>query len=102
MFFIDELKGIFSSNQNGNGVKFGTFSILGRSLDLVIEAKKQQLKEDRTCDLMIEPDFPILGKTDISENAMQYYYEMGVKTAQEYLPQIRSLINSKVLVPDEV
>ncbi len=102
MFFIDELKGIFNSGQNSNGVKFGTFSILGRSLDLVIEAKKQQLKEDRVCDLMIEPDFPILGKTDISENAMQYYYEMGVKTAQEQLPKIRSLINSKVLVANEV
>ena len=94
MFFIDELSGLFSNGEE-TPVKFGTFSVLGRSLDLVLEAKRQGLKEDRECDLMIEPDFPTMGKTNLSENAMRYYYEMGRKNAEQNIPIIKSLIVSK-------
>ena len=95
MFFIDEIKEMVIGKSTGE-FKRGLFSVLGRSLDLVISAQRRGLKEDRACDLMIEPDFPRMRTTDMSQNTMQYYYEMGLNTAEEYLPRIRGVIYQKM------
>jgi predicted acylesterase/phospholipase RssA len=75
--------------------KIGTFAVLGRSLDLIIDFQKKGKLEDRNCDLMIAPDFSSVVKTNLSNTAMKYYYNQGIINAKQYLPKIQSLIVKK-------
>lgn len=80
----------------------GVFGILGKSLDLAIEAQKKQeaLGDNFDCDLLIVPDFENQGKwkrylylhfTDFGN--IEELYELGRSTALEYIPQIQKMIS---------
>lgn len=88
MFFLD-------ASQSKAWEKIGTFAVLGRSLDLIIDFKNKGKAEDRTCDLMVEPGFSTVVKTNLSNNAMKYYYQQGKLEAEKYLPKIQALISRK-------
>ncbi len=88
MFFLE-------TSQSAKWGKIGTFAVLGRSLDLILDFQKQGQKEDRDCDLMISPNFVPKVKTNISKETMKYYYNSGIMEAQKYLPQIQTLIKRK-------
>jgi predicted acylesterase/phospholipase RssA len=75
--------------------KIGSFTVLGRSLDLIIDFQKQGKLEDRNCDLMIAPEFSSVVKTNLSNETMKYYYNQGIIEAKKSLPKIHSLIKEK-------
>ncbi len=73
------------------------FSVLGRSLDLAIEAQRKHQTSDTSfnCDLLIVPETPklpfwkrflFLHFTDFSHT--HEYYKAGRRTALEYLPKL--------------
>ncbi len=69
----------------------GMFSVLGRSMDLAIEAEKKHGKdpEKYDCDFII--DLPLsFGIADMSQ--AKKLYELGRKSAEENLPKIKQLI----------
>jgi NTE family protein len=78
----------------------GVFSVLGRSIDLALEAER--LPENQypyQCDLMITPKMPTgtrweqwiyLGMVDF--NNSRKLYELGRQTAWEYVPKIWQMI----------
>lgn len=76
------------------------FSVLGRSLDLAIEAQhKQTLDLNYNCDMLIVPEIPqisfwrrflFLHFTDFSNT--HEYYRAGRQTAVDYLPQLWQLL----------
>lgn len=69
----------------------GMFSVLGRSIDLAIEAEKKHHsgQEMYDCDFII--NLPLtLGVMDMSQ--AKKIYELGRKSAEENLPKIKQLI----------
>lgn len=97
MLFIDEmqqlLSRVFENGETDAEKKPGFFSVLGKSMDLAIQANEQERLQDMQCDLMICPDIPKLKPAFF----IQYhpFYEMGRQTALEYAPKIRELIKQK-------
>lgn len=81
------------------------FTVIGRSLDLAIEAQKRdQQVENFNCDLVITKDLQLpfwkrnvlLRFTNIDNT--QRFYEEGRQTAEEYLPQLWQLLKDKELI----
>lgn len=80
----------------------GIFSVLGRSVDLAIEAQKKDNPKTSTydCDMLIRPEIhiPFWKKylyfhfTDFSKS--EEIYQLGRKTAEEYLPKMQALIDN--------
>lgn len=77
------------------------FSVLGRSLDIAIQAQANQSDPTFQCDLLIVPETPKLPSwkkylflhfTDFTKT--QDLYRAGRATALEYLPKMRKLIDS--------
>ncbi len=80
----------------------GMFSVLGRSVDIAIAAQQKNDPKTATydCDMLIRPDIyiPFWKKylyfhfTDFSKS--KDIYELGRKTALEYLPKMQQLIDN--------
>lgn len=76
------------------------FSVLGRSLDLAIEAQRRAVESDSfDCDLLIVPEVPhapwykkllLMHFTDFSKT--EEYYRGGRLTAEKYLPKMWQLL----------
>jgi NTE family protein len=72
----------------------GIFSVVGRSLDLAIQASKKDYTKDLECDLMVSPDVSNYGIKNY-ETANLELYELGKTTALEYIPKIQQIIKAK-------
>jgi len=97
IFLIDNLESILKLifKPNGHLKKPGMFEVVGKSLDLAIEANKKNSETEEACDLTIFPEIPKYKKNEFSPETNLYYYELGRKAAIQYTPQIIELINSK-------
>lgn len=71
------------------------FSVLGKSLDLAILANKNSLGTEEECDLMIVPAIPRLKQSEFSPEKLQYFYTAGRECAEENLPKIKELIQTR-------
>lgn len=76
------------------------FSVLGRTLDIAIEAQKKQKDHSFGCDLLIVPETPtppnwkkylFLHFTDFSNN--EELYQSGREAAEKYLPKMKQLLS---------
>lgn len=98
VFFIEELEHLFSEDANNDSFDFskkpGMFSILGKSLDVVIKANQEKQPEVLP-DVLITPNIPLLKRTLFSEERITYYYDMGRKSAEEYAPKILQTVNER-------
>jgi predicted acylesterase/phospholipase RssA len=102
ILFVDELEGMVNNllkrEEDSNALKEpGLFSVLGRSLDLAIEANKKENKEAE-CDLFIRPNMSIVDRDDMSLETFHSFYLLGRETAKEYVPKINELIAAKTKV----
>jgi NTE family protein len=70
------------------------FSVLSRSMDLAIAASKKDKQMDLTCDLMVAPEIKKFRLKNI-EQTRRELYELGRKTAIEYIPKIKEIIKAK-------
>lgn len=97
IFLIDNLESILKLifKPNGHLKKPGMFEVVGKSLDLAIEANKKNSETEESCDLTIFPEIPKYKKNEFSPETNLYYYELGRKAAIQYTPQIIELIKSK-------
>ncbi len=70
----------------------GMFTVLGRAIDLAIEAEKHDNIEalKQQCDIFIRPSFENLGLTNFSQ--IPLLYELGRSTGREYAPQIKQAV----------
>lgn len=75
-------------------IKPGIFSILGKSMDLAIEANKQDHSKFFECDLMVTPEIKKFRFKNLAQTHKELY-ELGKRTAVENIPKIRKLIESK-------
>lgn len=75
-------------------VKPGMFSVIGRSMDLAIEASKQDYTEALRCDLMITPSIQRFTYKNFDTTNYELY-EIGRQTAIEYMPKIKQIIADK-------
>ncbi len=91
----DLFSGMFGKDQKELDFELSPrlFSVLGKSLDLAINAGKSDHLADLSCDLMITPGLPLL-KRDIFTQ-FKPFYEMGRKCAEENIPKIQGLLNKK-------
>lgn len=71
------------------------FTVLGKSMDLAIKASKNESTQQPECDLLITPEMPKLINKKFDHESVMEYYELGKKTAREYLPKIREIIKQK-------
>ncbi len=100
ILFFDQigelLNGVFSNEDDQQTHHApNIFTVLGKSMDLAILANKAALKPKEKCDLLITPIIPKLNRTELSEEAMLYYYNLGRQNALNYLPKIKSLLKEK-------
>ncbi len=100
MLFIEELESLF-----GWFLRFGDdaeaydfsenpnfFTVLGKSLDLAVNAKPK----DETCDLLITPNIPKkMPGANLSRENMLKYYNWGRESATQHCEQIKELIRQK-------
>lgn len=99
-FFIDEIESVISSLLSREKESQSwqenprIFTVLGKSLDIAIEASKKDHKTNLSCDLMIRPETLKVEKKDIKK-FFNTYYEVGKKTAEENIEKIRSAIKAK-------
>ncbi len=98
IFLVDNIENILHnifSDDPSAPKKPGMFEVVGKSLDLAIEANKKNTDSEESCDLMIYPDFPKFKKNEFSPESNEYYYKRGRQVAEENLPKILKLINNK-------
>ncbi len=99
IFLFDEIEAVinyFIKNEDSNKnwqENPGIFSVLGKSMDIAIGASKTDVQTDFSCDLMIKPDIKSSQKE--ANKKFKAYYELGKKTAEEYIPEIKQLIKEK-------
>lgn len=97
LLFIDEMESLLHGLINKDEINFEKnpkiFTVLGKSLDLAIQANKQDKAVDISCDLLITPTVP-LEKQDIFSQFNQFY-GLGRASALENLPKIKELITQK-------
>lgn len=70
------------------------FSVWGKSLDLAMYASNRYSVVD-SCDLKIKPYFDNNNSANLSSSAIRKYYEIGRTTGENYLPQIKRLLELK-------
>lgn len=70
------------------------FSVLGKSMDLAIKANSSE-KEMPEADLTIKLNMSKINRTEFNEESIKHYYELGLQTADEYIPQIKAIIEQK-------
>lgn len=98
IFLIDNLENILHNifTEEPEGLKKPRmFEVIGKSLDLAIEANKKQSNAEESCDLMIYPEIPKFKKNEFSPETNLYFYERGREVAGEYIERIKQLINKK-------
>jgi predicted acylesterase/phospholipase RssA len=83
-----------SSEKEAEDIKPGIFSVLGKSLDIAIEAHKQDHSKFFDCDLMIDLEMKKYSLKTFAKSNKELY-ELGRKTAKDYAPRIKELIKSK-------
>lgn len=101
LLFIDELEAFFENllGENESIKKRGMFSVLGRSLDVVLDALKNKHEEEGPCDLMIIPDFPKAKRSEFTSDISKMSYEQGRANGELYVNQIKDLVAKKSKVP---
>jgi len=80
----------------------GVFSVLGRSVDLAIKAQKKDNPKTSKygCDMIIKPDIHIpfwkhqLLFHFVDFSNVENLYQLGRRTAEEYLPKMQALIDN--------
>jgi NTE family protein len=102
VLFIEEIEslfdGLFKMEDSDFEREPNFFEVVGKSMDLAIKANQKNNDQEEACDLLIYPNLPRLKQSDFTKDSVKYYYDMGRKTAEDYLPQIRELIKSKTKV----
>jgi predicted acylesterase/phospholipase RssA len=97
--YIDQISDFFEEINGLDEPNFekvpGIFSVIGKSLDLAIAARKQNLEEIEACDLTIFPETPSIKTWAFSPESIKFDYESGRETAHKYLPEIFKLLDSK-------
>ena len=63
-------------------------------MDLAIKANSNE-KEMPEADLIIKLNMSKINRTEFNEESIRHYYELGLQTAEEYIPQIKSIISQK-------
>ena len=107
ILFIDELESLFDRllsdfSESEDPKQRGMFSVLGRSLDVVIEALKNENKERAHCDLMIVPDVPTAKRSEFSREISQFSYQEGRRVALARLGEIQAVVAKKTRVPTPI
>ncbi|MFA5991691.1 MAG: patatin-like phospholipase family protein [Candidatus Doudnabacteria bacterium] len=98
IFLIDNLENILNNifTDESEGLKKPRmFEVIGKSLDLAIEANKKKSNAEEDCDLMIYPEIPKFKKNEFSPETNLYFYQRGREVAIENLDKIKKLINQK-------
>jgi NTE family protein len=101
VLFIEELESLFDGLFKMEDEDFerqpNFFQVVGKSMDLAIKANQKNNEAEEVCDLVIYPNLPRLKQSDFTQESVKYYYEMGRKVAEEYVPKINELIEKKKL-----
>jgi len=102
--FIDEVETFFSTMVSSNDDDIesysktpGLFTVLGKSLDLALEASAHE-QEIPSCDLLITPNIDDMKGMNFNEESLHYFYNEGRRVAEESIPQIRMLIKQKTKI----
>ena len=97
ILFIDELEDLMDwvenlmpTNENQER-KLKTFSVLGKSLDIALQAQKLEIHEP-PCDLLIQPKLGTYKRSEFSKETIYKFYQLGRKTAQDNFQAIKKLI----------
>ncbi len=100
ILFIDDFDSWLNNVLKLDDVDFsyqpGLLSVVGRCLDLAIEASKKNTEKEEACDLLITPAVPRLKNKKFNQDAVKFYYEKGRESAFENAPRIEQLIQSKI------
>jgi NTE family protein len=103
VLFIDGLDSwinhLFNLEDLDMSEKPGLMEVVGKSLDLAIEANKKNTEAEEACDIMIVPDVPRLKNKRFNQESVKFYYEKGREAAIENAPKIRRLIEEKMKQP---
>jgi NTE family protein len=106
MLFMDEIEslveGWFKQKEADSNHCPGFFQVLGKSLDLAVEASKKENEFEEKFDLIITPQIPKSKRNSLSSEAIEFFYEAGRSTALEYLPEIKKLILAKIAILEKV
>jgi predicted acylesterase/phospholipase RssA len=101
ILFIDEIGSLFDGwfklEENDLSSNPGFFEVIGKSLDLAIEANKQHDPEQCEPDLMIIPNIPKLRHPKLTPESTKYFYQKGRECALENVPKIIELMKIKAL-----
>ena len=81
-------------NEHDFSKKPNLFSVLGKSMDLAIKANNSE-KVMPEADLIIKLNMSKINRTEFNEETIRHYYELGLQTADEYIPQIKNIIAQK-------
>lgn len=96
IFLIDNLENVLKNISKNGSVslkKPGMFEVIGKSLDLAIEANKKSSNAEENCDLMIYPEIPKFKKNEFSQETNIYFYQRGREVAIENIGKINELIS---------
>ena len=105
VLFVGEMKGLVKGliENEDEEINFEknprTISVLNKSLNLAIAAQKTDGQADLSCDLMIAPKVPRVGKNLLDHLAP--YYEIGRRCAEENAPKILELIKAKEKIAEK-
>lgn len=97
ILFIDELEDLLDWVENlmpeseNTDRKPKTFSVLGKSLDIALQAQKLEIYEP-PCDLLIQPKLGTYKRSEFSKETIFRFYELGRQTALEHVTNIQKLI----------
>jgi NTE family protein len=97
LLFVDNLQIFlenYSEKENSSELPKteGLFSVLGKSLDVVLKANKNAKMEEGECDLLIMPNKLKISRGDFSKKVIHFYYYEGRKCAEENLEKILKLL----------
>jgi len=102
VLFIEELESLFDGLFKMEEADFerqqNFFQVVGKSMDLAIKANKNNNEQEEACDLVINPNLPKLKQSDFTGESVKFYYDMGRKTAEEYVPKINELVKAKSIL----
>ncbi len=101
--FIDDLEEWISSLVKDDededfdfSKKPGLFTVLGKSLDVAVQANAEESsKPQAVADLTITLDTSKVNRTEYNEELIAKYYQIGIETAEQYIPQIQALVAEK-------
>jgi NTE family protein len=101
VLFIEELEALFDGLFKLEDEDFEShpnfFQVVGKSMDLAIKANQKNTEAEEACDLVIFPNLPKTKQSNFTKESVKYYYDMGRKVAEDYVPKINELIKAKEL-----